>query len=183
MKIVHVADFHGIETGNPSEIIPGKLRERGHDVEFYTSDLFKPTFDKGYPIKMFKGFKLGNKALYPGLISKLLLQENPDVIHSWVFGFFSTFVSGWLKPVKRYPLVVSTDFDYNEPKPSLSKRPYTFFYRKMPTSLADIITTFTMKEKEVMVERFKFDADKVETLPIGIDFKRFSSRPKQNLKQ
>ena len=188
MKIIHIADYYTIGTGHPLNNVVERLHERGHEVEVYTSDLhLKQEFgiDKDYPIKIrrFKGFRLGQKAFYPSLIPKLIFQKNPDIIHSWVMGFFSTFVSGWLKPMKRYPLVVGADFDFNEPKPPFAKKPYIFFYRKIPMSFSSIITTFTNRERDTLIKRFKFNADKVETLPIGVDFEKFSSKPKQNLRK
>jgi glycosyltransferase involved in cell wall biosynthesis len=188
MKIIHVADYYAVGTGHPLNNVVERLYRRGHEVEVYTSNLHlkqELSHDKDYPIKIrrFRGFRIGSKAFYPSLIPKLLFQQNPDVIHSWVMAFFSTFVSGWLKPIKKYPLVVSVDFDIAEPRPTLAKKPYIFFYRKIPTSFSNIITTFTSKERDVLIKRFKFDANKVKILPIGVDFERFSSKPKQNLKE
>ena len=98
-------------------------------------------------------------------------------------GFFSTFVSGYLKFIRGYPLVVTSDLRVTEPKPSLWKKPYVYLYKKLPVKFADKILTYTKNEKNKLIRRFGFDDKKIEILPIGIYFKNFSSKPKENLRE
>jgi glycosyltransferase involved in cell wall biosynthesis len=188
MKIIHVADYYSIGTGHPLNNTVERLYKRGHRVEVYTSNLhLKQEFgvNKNYPIKInrFRGFRIGSKAFYPSLIPKLLSQQNPDIIHSWVMGFFSTFVSGYIKKLRDYPFVITTDFDTAEPFPKELKKLYVKIYRKLPTGFADAILTFTTEQKKELVKRFGFEDEKVHVLPIGIDLEEFTERPRGNLRK
>lgn len=187
IKILQISDYYHTGDGHPLNNISERLKTRGHDVIVYTSTLSAlPTVqEENDTVKIirFKGFKFAGKAIYPGAILKLLLQENPDVIHSHVVGFFSTFVAGYLKKIKKYPLVVSADFDVAEPRASLLKKPYMWLFREIPARSADIILTFTEREKEGFSKRFGVDKEKIEVLPIGIDYDKFSSKSKIALRE
>lgn len=185
MKIVHITDLYHSDTGHSTNNMTKRLSERGHDVEIYTSMISSNNKKHGSRIKIarFKYLKIGNKIIYPGLIPKILFQKNPDVIHSHVMGFFSSFITGYLKKIKKYPLVLLSDFDPLQAKPSKLTKPYWYFYRKLPTQFADVITTFTQRQKDELSKRFGINPEKIEVLPIGVDFKKFSSKPKQNLRK
>lgn len=188
MKIIQISDYYTTGTGHPLNNFTEKLWKKGHDVKVYTSNIkLNPEFEdkEKIPIEIqkFQGVVINKKVIYPGLISKILFQENPDVINSWVMGFFSTFVSGYLKPIRRYPLVVFPDFNVNESTASFLKKPYNFFYRKLPTSFADKIIVFTHDQKNELARRFRFNKEKIEVLPIGVDTKDFSSKSRINLKE
>lgn len=187
MRVLQVSDYYHSGDGHPMNNITERLFSRGYDVKVYTSTLsVTPDGDKDSPsieTLRFRGFKIAGKAVYLGVIPKLLLQRNPDVIHSWVSGFFSTFVTGYLKKIKRYPLVVVADFDIAGPDPSLLKKPYFWLYIKIPTNMADVILTFTEQEKEELSKRFGIKKEKIEVLPIGINYEKFSSKPKKNMRK
>lgn len=123
MKIIQIVESYRPEIKSPhppANIIEG-LWKLGHEVEVYTStkdfgdisQLPRRTdldFNK-YSVKISRslGFKLGNKIIFPGLIPKILGLKNPDVVHTYVMGTFSTFIRGVPKKVKKYPLVIAAD--------------------------------------------------------------------------
>lgn len=187
MKILQIADYYHSGDGHPMNNITERLESRGHGVKVYTSTLsVTPEGDKDSPdveTLRFRGFEIGGKVVYLGIILKLLLQRNPDVIHSWVSGFFSTFVTGYLKKVKGYPLVVTPDFDIAGSDPSLLKKPYFWLYRKIPTDMADLVLAFTQQEKEHLNKRFGIKKEKIKVLPIGIDIEKLSSEPSRNVRE
>lgn len=184
---MQISDYYHLGDGHPLNNISERLKVRGHNVIVYTSTLsVLPSVQEendAVKIVRFKGFKFAGKAIYPGVILKLLLQENPDVIHSHVVGFFSTFVAGYLKKIKKYPLVVSADFDVAEPRAPLLKKPYMWLFREIPARSADTILTFTKTEKEEFSKRFGVNKERITVLPIGIDYDKFSSKPKGNLRK
>ena len=197
MKIIQIMDCYTPEIKCPHSqrnIIEG-LWKQGHDVEVYASNLDYGGTAKlprrtdldinNYPIsvKHLAGVFIGNKIVFLGLVFKLLTKKTPDVVHTYVMGTFSTFVAGYLKKIKGYPLVVSADFDVAGPLPSLIKMPYVYFYIKLPVSFADIIIAFTKEQKDELVKRFNFDEEKIKVVPIGVDFERFASASGDGLRK
>lgn len=189
MKILHVADNFNAVTGHFVNVVPKMLKRKGHEVEVYSStaifNKIKPG-DKNYPCKIrrFNGKIFFNRInIFPGLIPNLLFKKNPDVIHGYVYGHFSAFILGYLKKIKGYKLVVEADFNVSEPEPSLLKSIYIYFFRKIPAKGTDIITTFTSEQREELSKRWGIDKRKIKVLPIGLDYKKFASKPKRNLKK
>lgn len=189
MRIIHVSDncFPG-ETNHFLGASTRLLKERGHRVSIISSTAMLDRFSRGsekfpVPIKRCRGIILSGRNIYPGLVFEVLFRKNPDIYHSYVLGHFATFILGYLKPIKRYPLVVEADFNAEEPKPSALKRIYTYFYREIPAKMADVLTTYTGEQKKEIIKRFGLDENKVEVLPIGVDFKELSSKPKKDMRK
>lgn len=197
MKIIQIVESYRPEIKSPhppANIIEGLWR-LGHDVDVYTSTVDfgdisqlpkRADLDVGeYASKVNRslGIKLGSKVVFPGLILRVLGLRSPDVVHTYVMGTFSTFVGGYLKKVKGYPLVVTADFDVAGFSPSLLKTPYVYLYSKLPTSFADTIIAFTQEQKNELMRHFKFKEEKIKVVPIGIDFERFASAPDSELRK
>ncbi len=189
MKIIHVSDncFPG-ETNHFLGVSTRILKGRGHDVSIISSTAMLDRFSEDsakipVPVKRCRGIILFGRNIYPGMVFAVLFRKNPDIYHSYVLGHFATFVLGYLKIIKRYPLVVEADFNAEEPKPSALKRIYTYFYREVPAKMADVVTTYTQEQKNELVGRFGIDAGKVEVLPIGVDFRALSSKPKKDMRK
>ncbi len=187
MKILQISDYYHHGDGHPLNNFCERLRRRGHEVEVYTSNLQAlpiplNDFNSSMKISRFRGISICGKAVYPGAFWGLFTMKNPDVVHSHVVGFFSTFAAACLKPLKRYSLVVTLDFDPAEPEPPLLKRPYTFLYRTLPARMADVLTAFTEEEKREFSRRFNLPLERIKRLPIGIDLEAFSVPPKRDRK-
>ena len=187
MRILFISDSFLPGTGRFMNIAPEKLMERGHDVELYTSNILTEpsTINASTPdyVRKFWGFRIGNKVFYPGMAFKLLFGKRPDVVHSYVMGFYSTFVSGYLKKIKGYPLVVDADVSVHQPSPKGLKKIYFQLYKKIPTSKADAILSFTEEQRRRMIDEFGFDERKVRTIPWGVDIKRFEGPAKIDMRK
>lgn len=189
MRVLQLSDYHvhGGD-GHPLNNICQRLHRRGHRVEVYTSDLkalpipFRDE-DSPIPITRFRGIRVGGKAIYPGMALALILRREFGIVHTHVAGFFSTFVAALLKPLKGYPLVITADFDPAEPMPGPLKYPYFLLYRALPARLADVVTAFTEKEKRELVRRFGVPVGRIAILPIGIDFQRFASPSRRDVRR
>jgi glycosyltransferase involved in cell wall biosynthesis len=186
MKILQISDYHVYGgDGHPLNSLCERLYRRGNEVEVYTSNLQVLPLradDSSAPMEItrFRGFSICGKAVFPGLLWKLLTMKNPDVVHAWVVGFFSAFSAACLKPLKRYPLVITLDFDPAEPIASPLKKPYILLYRTLPARIADVLTAFTEEERKEFSKRFGVPLEKIERVPIGIDLETFSAPSKRD---
>lgn len=186
MKITFVTDSYIPNTGRFMNVVPEELQKRGHKVILYTSsDQYEPDIDVPLPkyVVKIKGKIIFGKNFYPGLIKKLLFDEKPDIVHSYVMGFFSTFVSGYLKKIKGYNLVIEPDISVDAPRISMLKMPYFLLYRKLPTTFADILIVYTKEQKKELIQKYGFEEKKIEILPWGVNIRSFSSKPKRNFRR
>ncbi len=195
MKIIEIADFYNNKTGNPLSIISEGLKKKGLNVIVFTSTIkIKPEKmsekeDKQsiVPIKRFKGFKFFSRAIYPGVIFELLKTNKNTIIHSHVAGFFSTFISAILKPIKKYKLIINSDFDVNSPNYNWLNQIYYKTFLGWLLKKADLVICWTELEKKELIKRFKIKKEKIKVIPIGyfkekITRKTNELRKKLNLK-
>jgi glycosyltransferase involved in cell wall biosynthesis len=181
MKIVQLADYYNERTGNPISIFTRSIKERGHNVQVVTSDqqhnpACEADSQSSVRVYRFRGLKVGNKSFFPGAIPFLLRQSEKTIIHAHVLGFFSTFIAGYLKTVKKYKLVLTPDYDVKGKKQSFFKRLFDYFFFVLPARNADIVIPFTQIEKETINQRFGIKQEKMRTLPIGIEWKKFQKK-------
>ena len=107
MEIIHIADFYNNNTGHALYGVVERLAKK-QKIKVYTSkeNFITIPYDDSKSdaeIIRFKSFQLGSKAIFLGLTPKLLFSKSPAIIHSYVMGFYSTFV-----PCSRLPLSRST---------------------------------------------------------------------------
>lgn len=183
MKILHVIDFYSAEIGSFCSEAVRKLAGKGHEITVLTSDRYSthPNFPKdkkaseeNIKVKRFHPIvSNANRAICPGMI-KEIFSSNPDIIHAYGLGFFSSPLCGYLRLAKKTPLVLRADFNIYE-KPSLMKAPFNFFWRQMPIFTADAITVHMKKMRELLRQKYVVKPEKIEIMPHGIDFKKFNS--------
>jgi glycosyltransferase involved in cell wall biosynthesis len=178
MEILYLSDYYNSKTGQPLNTIAEIMETRGHSIKVYTSS--KDADPSGYDdsssslkIKRFRTVKLFGKCLFPGLM-RMAFQKNPDITHSYVFGFFSTTMASYLKKLKGNRLIITSDLNLEEPEAGLIKKFYIKMFRKIPSSHADMIITYTDQQRKNLIE-MGIPPSKIKKLPIGIDWKRFSS--------
>ncbi len=185
MKILHVLDGYGSSTGHSTRYIIEGMQKLGHNLEVYTSNVKLSIFDSKneeskVSVTRFKGFKFFKKAIFPGVIFKILFRKNPDIVHTHVMGFFSTFVTGYLKLIKKYKLVLFADIDVdNIPKPNLFYKFYYYLFIRKPAELCDAITVFTEDQKKELSKRIKINPEKIYIIPSGVDnnlFKKYINK-------
>jgi glycosyltransferase involved in cell wall biosynthesis len=189
MKIQHITDYLDVETDHQTTQISKRLKKKGYGVEVLASTIRErkhravneTQFGK---VIRFLGVKMFGKAVFPGLALKLLFQKNPDIVKSYMLGSFSTFVAGYIKKIRGYPLIIFADFDHKEPKiRGIGRRIYNKIFKEIPAKEADIITVMLPEQKRELARRFNLDKKKIVVIPTGIDYKRFSSPRKKNLRK
>src|SRR3989344_1418933 len=180
MKILHVLDDYSNRSGHSTVYIIEGIKQLGHEAEVYTSNVrlsaLEPDDSKSLvKITRFKGIKIFKKAFFPGVIPKILFMTNPDIVHTYVMGYFSTFLTGYLKPLKKYNLVVFADIDRDvkHHKGILGKMYFNFFL-KWPIKQADLIHVFTSEQKTILVDRTGIDPNKIFVWPSGVDTSKFA---------
>ncbi|GEM_PF-4360205 len=182
MKITHVADYFDCRTGNPLAVYAKRLSEKGNNVSVLASNIpEKPgTIDDskaGARIERFNAVRVGTKAIFPSLFPRLLFARDLEIVHAHVLGFFSLFASALLKPLKKYRLVVTPDFDVSNPKAGFPKSILVWLLMKFPLQQANLILPFTELEKQELHSRFRVPLEKMRVLPIGINYAGFQEKP------
>ncbi|MBS3150019.1 glycosyltransferase family 4 protein [Candidatus Woesearchaeota archaeon] len=182
MKIIHILDDYSNRSGHSTIYMIEGMKDLGHDVEIYTSDVrlsALPPNDKASKVKItrFRGIKIFKKAFFPGVIFRILFDKNPDIIHTHVIGYFSTFITGYLKRIKKYNLVLWADIDRDVPphKGVLGKIYYNFFL-KWPAKQANIIQVFTEEQKKILMERTNLKPERIFVWPSGVDYHKFQKK-------
>jgi len=188
MKIFHVSDYFNPSTGHFINIATQKLSKKGNEVKVFTSTaLFDakkyPESRKDFEVKRLKGKIIFGKNIYPSLVKEMLFGEKPDIVHSYVFGFWSSFVCAYCKLVRKYVLVIEADFDPMHKKEVFPKSIYTYFYKIIPAKIADKVTVFTEEQKEELSKRYGIKKEKIEVLPIGIDYENFRLKSNRNIRK
>jgi len=181
-NIIHVSDYYHDKTGHALNSVVERLAKT-RKIKVYTSK--KNIFDMPYDdsqslaeIRRFKGIKIGSKTIFLGLIPNLLFKKL-DIVHSYVMGFFSTFIVGYLRKIKRFKMVLFSDFDESVPLPnSLFGKLWWTFFVKIPAKSADIITVFTSQQKRYLSKLLDYPKNKIEIVPSGVDFEKFQINKK-----
>ncbi|MFH1663564.1 MAG: GNAT family N-acetyltransferase [archaeon] len=179
MKIIQFADYYNEITGNPMQLYANLVDKKKFDVEVFCSDKIptKVPFDdskSSLKIHRFKGKIFGAKCFFPGVIPYFFFNvKKNDLMHAHVLGFFSVFVSGYMKFFKKFSLVVTPDFDVMGKKQNIFLRLFNYFFVVVPAKKADLLLAFTEKEKNALIERFGFAEKKIKVLPIGIEWNKF----------
>lgn len=182
MRIIHVLDDYSNKTGHSTIYMIEGMKKLGHHIEVYTSNVqlspFKGDDSKSLvPIKRFRGIKVFKKAFFPGVIFKILFSKNPDFYHTHVMGYFSTFLTGYLKYFKRYKLALFADIDRDVPPHSgLFGRIYYNFFMKWPTKNVNLIHVFTEEQKRILMERANIKGEKIFVWPSGVDLSKFERK-------
>ncbi len=174
---IHISDYYNNKTGHALNNIVERLAKK-RKIKVYTSNknIFEiPYNDKesSAEIIRFRGLKIGSKTIFPGVIPFLLFKKL-EIVHSYVMGFFSTFVIGYLRKIKNFKMVLFSDFDEAIPLPKgfFSKLGWYFFV-KIPAKSSDIITVFTKQQKKYLSKLLDYPENKIKIVPSGVDFNLF----------
>lgn len=183
MKILEVADFYHTETGHALNNIVNRLNFKKQDIEIYTSnknfiDLKQDDSKTKFNIKRFRSFRIGSKAIFPSLIPRLLFSKSPKIIHTYVMGFYSTFVVGYLRKFKNFKFVLFSDFNEEAPFPkNFFKKMFWNLYVKIPSKSADVITVFTKSQKKYVSSKLdNFPLERIRVVPSGVDYGAFQTK-------
>ena len=178
-EIIHISDFYNNQTGHAMNNVIERF-DKKQKIQVYTSDknilAIEPNDKKSNAkIKRFKSFRLKSKAIFLGLIPMLLFGKSPDVIHTYVMGFYSTFVVGYLRKFKNFKFVLFSDFNEEAPFPkTFFKKKIWDLFVKIPSRSADIITVFTNSQKKYVSEKLdNYPLGRIRIVPSGVDYKAF----------
>jgi len=155
-----------------------RLREKGHDVVVYTSDLLKMSphyvhaekqYDQffGVDVRRFQATRMvGNYPAVLGAIPKLLVQRM-DIVHAHVFGAFITDAAALISGVRKTPFVFSPHGFLG----ALSEHPLRHAYM-----LLSRLNTLRIARKiicnsraDAQYYRMLTDPKKIEIIPNGVD--------------
>lgn len=161
------------------------LRQRGVDVEVFTTDLEKdipiqrlsrPVGSFAYPVHRFTAVKvadlphaLGNVA--PAMLSRVLMGHW-DVIHAHAYGYFPTFAGAVGKLLDRSALVITPHSDPGRPSPE--KRAFDRIVPLATLRRADRVIALTESERRYLV-RLGVARDRIAVIPNGVDTTEFAS--------
>jgi len=179
MKVVMVTPKFKPAMGGAEEYIyqlSKRLMERGHNVIIYTSDLLntfpgysyvaKGALDyDGIPVRRFHAYRLlRNYPVTPGIIPSLL-QERADIIHTHVYGQFTTDITALVGTVRHIPLFLTPHgtFSFHHPL----KTPY-IQVSKIST-LKAFKKIICLSTGEVKQFSQLTNPDKIVKIPIGVD--------------
>ena len=188
MKILYLKDSFEPKYLTRDEVqIAMHAKRRGHDVTIITSEFdldlkpqsknfFKNQNKSEIKIIRCKSFRLLSFNTC-GYIPNRELFRNYDVIHVHNIGSYSSFLIGMVKLAKKIPVILKADF--SEIFYTRLKRNY--FLQKVvlkPARLADIVTTYTTRERELLVN-LGLPASKIKVIPVGINYEEFSNLKKE----
>jgi len=188
MKLLITAPRFKPGVGGAEEVVyclAKALIERGHHVVVYTSNLLKTSpsyaylaegvseFD-GIPVRRFHALPfLKNYPILPGMTARLL-EEKPDLIHSHVYGSFTTDVASAIAWAKKIPFVLTPHgFFLNHPLSGA----YVCLSRL--NSLAAARRLICLSNAEVNTYVKLIDPRKIALIPNGIDIDYWRKLPKR----
>lgn len=160
------------------------LRERGVDVEVFTTDLEKdipvhrlshPTDSFSYPVRRFTTVKiadlphaLGNVA--PAMMSRVLMGHW-DVVHAHAYGYFPTFAGALGKVLDRSAFVVTPHSDPG--RPTAGKRAFDRIVPVATLRRADRVIALTETERRYL-EHLGVAPERIAVIPNGVDTSEFA---------
>jgi glycosyltransferase involved in cell wall biosynthesis len=178
--IIHVSDYYHDKTGHAlNNVVERLAKTRKIKVHTSKKNIFDMPYDDSLSlakIKRFRGVRIGSKTIFLGLIPQLLFK-NLEIVHSYVMGFFSTFIVGYLRKIKKFKMILFSDFDEAVPLPkSLFGKLWWNFFVKIPSKSADIITVFTSQQKKYLSKLLKYPENQIKIVPSGVDLKLFQNK-------
>ena len=188
MEIIHISDYYNNKTGHALNNIVERLSKK-QKINVYTSNknfsgIPYEDSESNANIKRFRGVKIGSKTIFPGVVPYLLFKKL-EIVHTYVMGFFSTFIVGYLKKIKNFKMVLFSDFDeaIDLPKSFWGKLYWDLFI-KIPAKSADIITVFTTQQQKYLSKLLDYPIEKIRIVPSGVDFRLFqTNKTKEELRK
>jgi glycosyltransferase involved in cell wall biosynthesis len=175
--------------------ISKRMRNGGHDVSVFTSDLYSETpfvrlekWDKaveGVPVRRFKAYTPGGEAhylLYPAM-KTAAMTARADVFHAHSYGYFQTNLLPWIRKVRRAPTVLTAHFHpewstWGGQKRRGLRKVYDSTLGRAVLNTADIIIAHTREEIGLMKQAGLDDSgNRVRIVPAGIDFTKYATIP------
>jgi glycosyltransferase involved in cell wall biosynthesis len=177
--------------------ISSELKKRGHDVKVFTSDLytevpFKRIEDpnpnhKGIPVIRFKAYSFKGEMHYVFIpkMTKALLKEPTDIIHTHSYGYFQSTIGAFAKIVTDKPLIITPHFHpqwsmWGGKRRKGLRKVYDRILAKSSMNTPDLVICHTRNEKELL-RQYEIPESKMRIIPAGVDFTRFEEIPSPNI--
>ena len=190
--------FHPAPGGVETHVlqISKVLKAHGHDVEVYTTDLYKETpFKKiegpaqteedvmGIKVRRFKAHTLGDEMHYvftPSLL-KPILRSKADVHHAHSYGYFHVNLAALARKMTGKPFVMTAHFHpqwsmWGGQRRKSLRRIYDRIMGGSSVDAADRIIVHTRNELNLM-RSVGVDEEKVRVIPAGVDVDAFTPVP------
>jgi glycosyltransferase involved in cell wall biosynthesis len=199
LKILQIClRFHPAPGGVETHVlqISRVLKARGHDVQVYTTDLYKETpFKKldgpaqtteeimGIKVRRFKAHTLGDEMHYvftPSLLGPIL-RSKADIYHAHSYGYFHVNLAAMARKMTRTPFVMTAHFHpqwsmWGGQRRKSLRRVYDKLLGGSSLDAADRVIVHTRNELGLMAG-LGVDEDKVRVIPAGVDLASFTPRP------
>jgi glycosyltransferase involved in cell wall biosynthesis len=190
--------FHPAPGGVETHVleISKVLKAHGHDVEVYTTDLYKETpFKKldgptqsieevmGIKVRRFKAHTLGDEMHYvftPSLLAPVL-SSKADLIHAHSYGYFHVNLAAMARKMTGKPFVMTAHFHpqysmWGGQKRKSLRAVYDKILGGSSLEIADRIIVHTRNELGLM-SGMGVDEDKVRVIPAGVDLASYTPQP------
>jgi glycosyltransferase involved in cell wall biosynthesis len=177
--------------------ISRELKDRGHDVSVFTTDLYtevpfvrinqsNPVYD-GIPVTRFKAYSLKGEMHYV-LIPKMIraiLKEQPDIIHAHSYGYYQSTAGAFANMLKERPMIITPHFHpswsmWGGKKRKGLRKVYDKVIAKSAMRTPDIVICHTKNEKELL-KQYSIPEERIKIIPAGIDFSQFKTIPSGNI--
>jgi glycosyltransferase involved in cell wall biosynthesis len=199
LKVLQIClRFHPAPGGVETHVleISRALKARGHDVQVYTTDLYKETpFKKldgpelaeeevmGVKVRRFKAHTLGDEMHYvftPSLLGPIL-RSKADIHHAHSYGYFHVNLAAMARKMTGTPFIMTAHFHpqwsmWGGQRRKSLRRVYDKIMGGSSIEAADRIIVHTRNELKLMAD-FGVDEDKVRVIPAGVDLASFTPRP------
>jgi glycosyltransferase involved in cell wall biosynthesis len=190
--------FHPAPGGVETHVleISKVLKAHGHDVEVYTTDLYKETpFKKldgpsqtteeimGIKVRRFKAHTLGDEMHYvftPSLLAPVL-SSKADLYHAHSYGYFHVNLAAMARKMTGKPFVMTAHFHpqysmWGGQKRKSLRAVYDKILGGSSLETADRIIVHTRNELGLM-SGMGVDEDKVRVIPAGVDIGSYTPAP------
>lgn len=177
--------------------ISSELKKRGHDVKVFTSDLytevpFKRIEDpkshhKGISVERFKAYSLKGEMHYVFIpkMTKAILKEPSDIIHTHSYGYFQSTMGAFAKNVTDKPLIITPHFHpqwsmWGGKRRKGLRKVYDKILARSSLNAPDMVICHTKNEKKLLGQ-YEIPESKMRIIPAGVDFTKFEDIPSPNI--
>lgn len=183
MKIWQVVPYYPPHVGGMEyyvERLSEELAARGHDVSVFTSSNNKTQeayTRNGVKIRTLKIMtKIYNNPISPTLLTQLMNQEKPDIIHTHQYPIFYSDTAAVVAWTRKIPLIVHVHVISDAKSPIsgfISDKYYSSLgLRTLTTANTIIVPSKAYKTK---LSNMHINPNKLQVIPYGIDTKKFQN--------
>jgi glycosyltransferase involved in cell wall biosynthesis len=177
--------------------ISRELRDRGHKITVFTSDLytevpFKRMRDssseyQGLPVRRFRAYSLKGEMHYVFIpkMAKAVIGEQTDVIHTHSYGYYQSTIGALTKNIRNRPMIITPHFHpqwsmWGGARRKRLRKVYDRTLARSTMDAFDYVICHTRKEKDLL-SQYSIPEDRIRIIPAGVDFSRFENLPSPDI--